>query len=146
MEVWILERGSLKDIVARISGMGRMDFVEEAAVEQIADFERRFEVRLPERYKEWLRFSDGGELFLPGGVQLYGAAHEPVIDVRNEERPNEGYIVIGALANGDPILCERGTERISIFNLEAWRIEPDETYADFFEFLADLPDILGIEE
>lgn len=43
-------------------------------------------------------FSDGGELFLPAGVQLYGVEHKPLIDVNDNSRPNEEYVIIGALA------------------------------------------------
>lgn len=48
---------------------------------------------------------------------------------------NDGYIVIGALASGDPIAFKKMEERISIYNLEDDRIEDDETYEDFYAFL-----------
>ena len=64
----------------------------------------------------------------------------------DNDRPTEEYIVIGALATGDPILCERTGERISIYNLEAGRIEEDEIYEDFFAFLDDLYELLGLDE
>ena len=64
----------------------------------------------------------------------------------DNDRPTEEYIVIGALATGDPILCERTGERISIYNLEAGRIEEDEIYEDFFAFLEDLYELLGLDE
>lgn len=89
-------------------------------------------------------FSDGGELFLPAGIQLYGVEHKPVIDVDNNGRPSEDYIVIGALASGDPILCEKAGKKIAIYNQEAGRIEDDEIYDDFLAFLNDLYDLLGI--
>ena len=80
------------------------------------------------------------------GVQLYGVAHKPVVDVCDSDRPNDSYIVIGALSTGDPILFKNGTEQIAIFNHEAGRIEEDESYEDFFAFLRDLYDLLGIGE
>ena len=52
----------------------------------------------------------------------------------------------GALSTGDPILCERDGEKISIYNLEGGRIEEDEAYEDFYSFLKDLYDLLGIGE
>lgn len=52
-------------------------------------------------------FSDGGELFLPAGVQLYGIEHRPIIDVNDDSRPSEEFVVIGALASGDPILYKK---------------------------------------
>ena len=66
--------------------------------------------------------------------------------MNDNDRPTEEYIVIGALATGDPILCERTGERISIYNLEAGRIEEDEIYEDFFAFLDDLYELLGLDE
>lgn len=40
---------------------------------------------LPSKFKEWLLFSDGGECFLPAGIQLYGVAHKPLIDVNDND-------------------------------------------------------------
>ena len=87
---------------------------------------------------------DGGELYLPAGIQIYGVAHRPVIDVADDARPNENYVVIGALANGDPIVFEKGEENVSIYNHTDDRIEEDETYENFYAFLANLDNILGI--
>ncbi len=121
-----------------------MHFPEAATKEQIDAFEKKSGVLLPEKLKEWLLLSDGGEFFLPGGLQLYGVAHKPVIDVDDNDRPDDHYVVIGALASGDPLLYEKTGEKISIYNREAGRIEEDETYPDFFSFLKDLPNVFGI--
>lgn len=134
----------LKAIIEKIKSQGKMDFLEGASTEQIDAFEKKNEVTLPKQYKEWLQYSDGGEFFLPAGVQFYGVAHKPLIDVNDDNRPNEKYIVIGALAIGDPILCEKDSETISIYNQEGGRIEDDESYKDYYSFLKDLYDILGI--
>ncbi len=90
--------------------------------------------------------TDGGELFLPGGLQLYGVAHNPVIDANETDKPSDNYIVIGTLASGDPVLCEKNSERISIYNHDAGRIETDESYSDFESFMLDLSRILGIKD
>lgn len=134
----------LKLIVDQITKQGKMYFPDGATEEQITLFEKEHEIKLPLKFKEWLLFTDGGECFLPAGIQLYGVAHKPLIDVNDNDRPDENYIIIGALASGDPILCEKSEEQISIFNHEAGRIESDETYADFFSFLNDLYELLGI--
>ena len=55
-------------------------------------------------------------------------------------------IVIGRLATGDPILCQKEGENICIYNHEADKIEDDEIYDCFADFLVDLSDLLGIEE
>lgn len=134
----------LKKIVDGLSKQGKTVFSEAATKEQIVLFEEEHKIKFPEKYKEWLLFSDGGECFLPAGVQFYGIAHKPVIDVNENDRPSDEFIVIGALASGDPILFEKGKENISIYNRESGRIESDEIYDDFFAFLNDLYGILGI--
>jgi len=134
----------LKVIVDKFKEQGKMNFLEATTEEKISEFEKEHSVKLPEKYKEWLLFSDGGEFFLPAGIQLYGVENKPVIDVNNNDRPSDEYVVIGALASGDPILCEKAGEKIAIYNQEAGKIEDDEIYDDFIAFLNDLYDLLGI--
>jgi len=134
----------LNNIVTQIKQQGKMNFLAGATENQIEEFEKKHNLKLPLKYREWLLFSDGGEFFLPAGVQMYGVAHKPIIDVSEDDRPNENYVVIGALASGDPILCEKSGEQISIYNHEAGVIESDEIYEDFFAFLIGLYEILGI--
>lgn len=133
----------LSNIIKMFNSKGRMSFLPPATSEEIDDFEQRNGVRLPAQYKEWLLFSDGGDLFLPAGVQFYGVGHRPLIDLQNPVMPVGYYIVIGALSNGDPILCEQNDDTISIYNLEWGRIEKDETFPDFISFLKELELILG---
>lgn len=71
----------LKAIVNNFKEQGKMNFLDETTEEKILTFEKENYVTLPSKYKEWLLFSDGGELFLPAGVQLYGIEHKPLIDV-----------------------------------------------------------------
>ena len=134
----------LKTIVDKLKEHDNMILPDGATEDQIAAFEKERGITLPAKYKEWLLAIDGGELHLPGGIQLYGVAHKPIIDVDDKDRPSDNYIVIGTLAMGDPILCEKTGERISIYNHEAGVIEDDETYPDFFSFMNDLDGILGI--
>lgn len=136
----------LKSIVDSFNTHGKMQYLDAATNEQITDFEKKNSFLLPSKYREWLLYSDGGECYLPVGIQFYGVAHKPLIDVNDNNRPDDSYIVIGALPNGDPVLIKKGTETISIFNQEAGKIEDDEVYNDFFAFLNDLYNILGIGE
>lgn len=136
----------LKTIKKQLSEQGKMYFLEAATVDQIAQFEKEKGIQLPSEYKEWLQLSDGGEFFLPAGVQMYGVAHKPIIDIDDNDKPDDKYIVIGALSSGDPILCEKDSEKISIYNHEGGCIEDDEVYEDFIAFLKDLYDLLGIGE
>lgn len=134
----------LKAIVDKLKEQGKMNFLPETLEEKVTSFEKENSVKLPEKYKEWLLFSDGGELFLPAGIQLYGVEHKPLIDVNDNSRPSEDYVVIGALASGDPILFKKDSEKIAIYNQAAGRIEDDEIYDNFVAFLNDLYDLLGI--
>lgn len=134
----------LKAIVDKLKEQGKMNFLPETSEEKVTSFEKENSVKLPEKYKEWLLFSDGGELFLPAGIQLYGVEHKPLIDVNDNSRPSEDYVVIGALASGDPILFKKDSEKIAIYNQAAGRIEDDEIYDNFVAFLNDLYDLLGI--
>lgn len=136
--------GELKIIVDKLKENGKMNFLPETTKEKISTFEKEKSVQIPEKYKEWLLFSDGGELFLPAGAQLYGIENKPLIYVGTGDSLNEKYIVIGALASGDPILCKKTGERISIYNQESRKIEDDEIYPDFIAFLNDLGALIGI--
>ena len=141
-----MESKDLKTIVEEIKKQDNMYFLDATTEEKIKEFEKTNDVKLPMQYKEWLCINDGGEFYLPAGIQLYGVEHKPVIDVDEDDRPNDNYIVIGTLPTGDPILCEKDGEGICIYNHEAGRIEDDEKYDCFVNFLEDIRDLLGIEE
>ena len=55
-----------------------------------------------------------------------------------------GYIVLGRMSFGDPILYHRTNGEICIYNHDAGVIEADEKYSDFYSFLNDLWEVLGI--
>ncbi|GAA4360990.1 SMI1/KNR4 family protein [Angustibacter luteus] len=133
-------------IAGLLRSQGQMSFVEPATNADIEAFEARHELPLPSQLKQWLLVSDGGDFFLPAGFQLLGVAHLPLIDVDDPDRPDDSYVVIGALSSGDPVLCERSSERISIYNHEAGRIEDDESFPDFFTFLTGLVAVVGAGE
>lgn len=134
----------LTAIIEQIKIQGKMRFLDGATESQINEYEEKNNIKFPSRYREWLLFSDGGSFYLPAGVQMYGVAHKPIIDVSDDDRPSTNYIVIGSLASGDPILCEKDSEKISIYNHEAGRIEDNEIYEDFFSFINNLYEFLGI--
>lgn len=135
-----------KKIAEKYNEQGKMNFLEGATEEQIAQFEKDNAITLPDKYKAWLLFCDGGEFFLPAGVQMYGVAHKPIIDVKNDDRPDDKYIVIGALASGDPVIFEKSDEKIYVYDHESGELDEELTYGDFFAFLDDLYDLLGIGE
>lgn len=127
-----------------LRSQGQMSFVEPTTNALIEAFESEHDRQLPSQLKQWLLVSDGGDFFLPAGLQLRGVAHLPLIDPDDPDRPDDSYMVIGTLSSGDPVLCEKSSQRISIYNHEAGRIEADESFADFFSFLTDLAAVLGV--
>ena len=76
----------LKAIVDKFKEQGKMNFLDETTEEKILVFEKENDVTFPSRYKEWLLFSDGGELFLPAGIQLYGVEHKTFLQVIIQKR------------------------------------------------------------
>lgn len=136
----------IKGIIEQIKDQGKMRFLEAASEEQIALFEKENDIKLPTQYKEWLQYSDGGELYLPAGVQLYGVAHKPLIDKDDNDRPDDNYIVVGALASGEPVLFKKDEEKFYIYDHESQELDDDLTYDDFVTLLNDLYDLLGIGE
>lgn len=136
----------LKQVIEQIKDQGKMRFLEAATEEQIALFEKENDIKLPIYYKEWLQYSDGGELYLPAGVQLYGVAHKPLIDKDDNDRPDDNYIVVGALASGEPVLFKKDEEKFYIYDHESQELDDDLTYDDFVALLNDLYDLLGIGE
>ncbi|GAB6400335.1 hypothetical protein IMM1_15640 [Pseudocoprococcus immobilis] len=136
----------LKTIVDKFKEQGEMDFFEGTTEEKINIFEAENKIKLPTKYREWLLFSDGGELFLPVGVQLYGVEHKPVIDISDNSRPCDDYVVIGTFPTGDPILCKKTDDTISVYIQENGEIDEDLVYPDFVAFLNDLYELLGLGE
>ncbi len=123
-----------------------MHFPEAATEEQIAEFEKSKGVLLPAKLKEWLTYADGGNFFLPGGVQIYGVAHKPFINVEDEDRPDDNYIVIGRMSWGEPVVFKKGDEEIDIYDHETGIIDDDVRYTDFYAFLKGLYELLGLGE
>ena len=136
----------MEEIIKLIKESGNTRLTEKTNITAIESFEEKNNIKLPIQHKEWLLFSDGGEFYLPGGVQLYGVEHKPLINVDENDRPSDEYVVIGALATGDPIVFKKGTQIVSIYNHESGKIEKEETYEDFYSFLKDLHETFGKEE
>ena len=59
----------LKLIIDELNIQGKMIFLRRLQ-RKITTLKEK-NVTLPSKYKEWLQFSDGGEFFLPAGIQLY---------------------------------------------------------------------------
>ena len=48
----------LKEIIEKLNEQGKMAFLDPVTEEQIRKFEEEEGIELPEKYKEWLCFSD----------------------------------------------------------------------------------------
>ena len=136
----------LNNAINLLKDKGKMRFLEAATEDQINQFEKENEIRFPTQYREWLQYSDGGELYLPAGIQLYGVAHKPLIEIEDNDRPNDDYIVVGALASGEPVLFKKNEEKFYIYDHESQELDDDLTYDDFIALLNDLYELLGIGE
>lgn len=132
-------------IINKLSDLGEHHLIDGATEEQIGDFERNNSISFSQGIKDWLAFSDGGELFLPAGIQLYGVAHNPLIVIDEDDNLGSNYLCLGALSNGDSVIVQKNGEQVSIRNHESGEISPDETYEDFYSFLENLPELLGID-
>ncbi len=123
-----------------------MHFPDGAKEEDITEFEKKHNIKLPTKLREWLMYADGGNFFLPAGLQIYGVTHKPFINVDDDDRPNKDYIVIGRMSWGEPIVFKKGEENIAIYDHETGVIDDEVKYDDFFGFLKGLYDLLGIGE
>lgn len=134
------------ELMELLKSQTSLRFVESAIKAQIRNFETKCSVMLPTAYEEWLLLSDGGECFLPVGIQFYGVVHEPIIDLSDSDRPDDSYVVIGRFAFGDPICFKTGEEKIVIYNSHAGCIEDDEVYENFIVFMKEMLDELRLDE
>lgn len=53
----------MKETIDSLSKKGKMIFFAGATEKQIHEFELMHDIVLPSQYREWLKFSDGGDLF-----------------------------------------------------------------------------------
>jgi len=121
----------LKQLITKIEEITatdkfRMSFQPGATAEEISSFEQNSSIIFPDDYKEWLKYTDGCELF-DNSTLFYGVAHQPYIDIIPEGVSDE-YTEIG-FAFGDPICILNGSQ--SIFQYGETIIE----YPNFLEFL-----------
>ena len=136
----MVRKPTLEETIDLLRRKGSIRLFDGASENDIAQFENRQGTKLPKQIKDFLLITDGGEFFLPAGAQIYGVNHKPFIVVAEE------FIVIGTLANGDPILCPINNKQVCVFNQERGVVEVDEIYVDFSTFLRNLPILLGIIE
>ena len=109
-----------------------MEFFAGATDDEIAQFEVNNGVKFPELVKEWLRFTDGCNMF--NIVQLYGVSHKPFIEIKPEGVPGE-YIGIGALCFGDAVCFLEDSPKIIRYGET---IIEYENFIEFLEYIIEL--------
>lgn len=120
----------------------KMTFHIGASVSQITNYENETNNKLPNDFKEWLLFSNGGEIFVPGTV-LYGVDNNAKSSLLNENDDqkrgafslDDSLLVIGRFNFGD-LLCID----LNCAEVVQWDHEEDEEYLrwnSFFEFIEE---------
>ena len=71
-----------------------------------------------------------------------GVAHRPLIDVSEDRRPGDNYIVVGVLCAGDTLLYEKGSDKFAVYFPEEGELDENLIYEDFYDFLTNLYDLL----
>ena len=71
-------------------------------------------------------------------------AHKPIIDLEDNARPDDSYIVAWTLASGEPVLFRKHEEKFYVYDHESQELGYDFMYEDFFALQKDLYDLLGI--
>ncbi|MCL1984236.1 MAG: SMI1/KNR4 family protein [Methanomassiliicoccaceae archaeon] len=89
---------------------------------------------MPKAYKEWLLFSDGGQIFIPD-FQFFGVANKPLIVRGGNSFIPANMFAIGHTSYGDPICFQPGSEEIIQWDHEENTVFL--TWDDFFDFLTD---------
>ena len=142
----IVDKNQVQEISELLQSQGKMSFPDGASEENIESFEKSNNIKFPAQYREWLLFADGGNLFLPAGLQLYGVKHKPIINLDEKDKPDENYVVAGRMSWGEPIVFKKGSEEFAIYDHETGEIDDEVRYDGFFDFLKGLYDLLGIGE
>lgn len=116
-----------------------------AGEDEICAYEQKLGCRLPEDYKTYLKYSNGGEFFVPGTVmwQIGGGADDKnSLENNNQAKDMEleaipsNYLVIGRLNYGAPLCLDLD----NVGNVVIWDAENEEDFLrwdSFGEWLAE---------
>lgn len=104
---------SIKDLYKKLLDFFNViELMQAASLQEIADFEKKNNISLPDSYKELLSFFDGGEIFIPGTI-IYGInehkGYKTIREINSSEyrkRFNipKTHLIFGKLNYGD-LLC-----------------------------------------
>ncbi|GFH42496.1 hypothetical protein Hs30E_10470 [Lactococcus hodotermopsidis] len=125
-----------------IDTKAEMHFHAGASEDSIRHYENEANVKIPSAFREWLLFSDGGEIFVPGTV-LYGVDGnaKPSLFSGNsgQERGTfalgDSLLVIGRFNFGDFLCVDTNSGEVV-----QWNHEADEEFlrwSNFFAFIEE---------
>lgn len=122
----------------------KSEFNPPASDSQIEEFEKNTDVRIPESYKEFLRYSNGAKLF-GGDTYLYGVDFDDEFrinyDLSEDEVPKELLIV--GFYNSRHICYDLRYNSFILYEYEDYDDIEEECakFSDFYELLDYLIDI-----
>ena len=133
----------MNPIIQRLLETGaEMDFVNGANERDIALYEQSKGFKLPSDYREWLLFSNGGEIFVPGTqffgvdtVSNYSLVNQNSKEIRSIFSLANFLLIIGRMNFGDLLCIDLNTNEIV-----QWDHETDEEFlrwSGFFAFLSE---------
>jgi len=108
----------------------------------VEKYEQAAGITIPASYREWLDFSDGGEIFVPG-TEFYGVNADERFSLYSENDPkarevfslDASMLIVGQLNFGDLVCLDVNSGEII-----QWDHELDEEYlrwTDIFSFIED---------
>ena len=53
--------------------------------------------------------------------------YKPLINIEDNDRPDDNYIVVGALASGEPVLFKKNEEKFYVYDHDSKELDDDLT-------------------
>ena len=131
------ERTQVRQIAADLAQLDGTQLNPGATDAEISEFERSNGAVLPVSFRSWLEISDGGRLFLPEGIELYGVVHPPLLELDDPYTPEGGWLVVGMMPDTDLVLVSLTGEATVVYNREGGTFDDAVRYGDFLAFLED---------
>lgn len=111
-------------------------FAPPATEQEIAAWEQKNGINIPEKYKDWLRFSNGSIIRPIGNAEFY-SLERLVIGINIEGIVNNDLIIIGnAIGNGTFILFSRTSGKF--YSEDHGELREFENFNQILNFLMDI--------
>ena len=120
------------------SGRCKSELFPPKTLSLISEFELNNNIRIPDSYKVWLTFSNGGRLF-GGYVDLYGIDNPPrpaIGDDFSNGKVSDEYIILGYMQE-QHICYDKNSRKFFLYEYT----EPCQYFNDFAEVLEYIIDI-----